>query len=486
MSESELTSTTSTTIPRWTEDFDINAFDVQSVFREATAQRKSVGKLLKSLGYPVGKFISTEVPEFKSSGSSGADGNIPVTASSTAIDLSGDDFSPEALEQMKAACVGTTVFLNHEYDVPEDVYGKVAAAEIAKRKVFNPVTGENGNHACLDLSITPVGEDENPRAVNITNMLRKSRLKLGVSVTVLVLEWKKRADGGRTITKVFYLESSMVGIPCNQTAWADGSATTGKSFTPANSTEESAIVMAEESNTANGTTGTATDATYSLKAALAAALAAEATKKGILADELAERRASVHLVWDAFWTCFYNLRRAVSSGATVDIPATAQTLVTELAAELLPSLILAFNDAEGDDMFVCYAAQIERLGEFVAKAGARNSGRDAATIQSIHDLAVTLEAACQHSTDGTGDEAQKSASVADLSAATTKAAELETKVASLTAEKNELEQQLETALKAAEAAVEQLQLEKATSLTAVTALERFGREPLPRAGVSVS
>jgi hypothetical protein len=447
-----------TAIPRWTPDFEVKDFDLQAVFREAKAQKKSAGKLLKSLGYPVAKFFSTDVPKFKSAS---ADGTIPVTASSTAIDLSGDDFDLSAIEQMKAAAVGTTIFLNHEYDVPEDVYGKVAGAEIVRRKEYSPIAGQDELLSCLDLSITPVGADENPRAVQITNMLQKSKLKLGVSVTVLILEWKKRADGGRTITKVFYIESSMVGIPCNQTAWVQ----TAKSFKE--------TVMAEITGAENN------------KSAQPGASAA----KAMFADVLNDKQNNFYMYVDSLSSVVSRLRREArgkDAAAQAELVTEANTSVDEFAATMKAWIAEEIAEAAEkgtssyyDDWY--YYDAVSRVIGLSHKAGARNSGADQGLLDKAHDCLVEAGAACTHK-EAEGDEAMKSASVAASAEAVTKAAELETKMAALELEKAELTQQLASALDAAEKAAELLELEKATSEVAVKALEDYSLQPLPRAG----
>lgn len=464
----------SSVIPRWTPDFDIDGFDVQAVFREASAQRKSVGKLLKSLGYPVAKFISLDVPVFKSADA------VPLTASSTAVDLAGDDFDLGALKQMRDAALGTTVFLNHEYDVPEDVYGKVAAVEVVRRGVFNPLTKQTEQHYCLDLDVTPVGEDENPRAVRVTNMLRKSQLKLGVSVTVLVLKYKEREDGGRTITHVFYLESSMVGIPCNQTAWAEGEAS--KSAATQTPDSKSATIMSEtNAKPAAGVGVSAAAPAARPESKFASTLA---TMKGMFADVLHENQNNFWLYVDSLRTVYRRLigdARGKSGEAVAALVEEGNTSVDEFAAELKTLLAAeiteaATQDATAGGCYYDYWSAIGRLEGVVQKGGLPGVNVPAA-LKRAHARLVEAGAECGHVpvTASEGDEA-KQASVAGV-------AELETKVASLTATNAELEQQLEAALQAAETATKELELEKATSAAAVTALEEFSLQPLPRAGM---
>jgi hypothetical protein len=502
-------------IPRWTQDFDASQFDVQAVFREAMSQKKSAFKVLKALGYPVKKFISHEVPAFSVAEKSG-DELIPVTASSTAIDLSGDDFAESAIEEMQAAAKGTTVFLNHKYELPEDVYGKVEDCEIVARELFNPVTGDNERLTCWDLRIAPVGEEENPRAVRVSNMLQRSRLKLGVSVTVLVLKSVARKGGGRTIIHVFYIETSMVGIPCNQTAWAHAAA--GKSaatkdggvealyttFSPLNMKDPQSVerfrnelaawlgtekkeekVMSEK--TTNVEEPTAAGATE----AGAAPVAVEKKRierglfKGLFQEEVDERNNTVSFLLACLISALYDWRNQEKDETALD------ELLGEFHAALKAAML---RDPEAEAYLVYYA--LNRVPfEQLMKAGARNSEADQQLLHKMHDTLIELGVECKRfddgeddgeGEDGEDDEVEKSASVVSRGALTKKVAALETDLSRLREEKSALAGQLELALKVGEQAVENLEVEKAISLAAVTALERFGKEPLPRAGVSVS
>lgn len=506
MSEQEEQPTIS--IPRWTPDFDASGFDVHAVLREAGAQKKSAYKVLKSLGYPVAKFISFDVPQFAETKS--ADELIPVTASSTAVDLSDDDFAESAIEQMQAQGLGSTIFLNHQYVVPEDVYGKVASCEIVRRQVFNPVNGEKKTLACWDLKIAPVGEDENPRAVRITNMLRKSQLKLGVSVTVLVLKSVARKGGGRTITDVFYIESSMVGIPCNQTAWAHATAEKSAdpagaytTFSPLDTGDPASVerfreelrawldggwlgkehtegkVMSEATQAA----APATDETAAARGAQTTAAAPAEKKqierglfKGLFQDEVDERVNSVSFIVDRLIGALYEWKQREADDAALD----------ELLGEFTAAMKVAMARDENAEPYMVFYSLSRASFEQVSKSGARNSQADQALLVKMHDTLIELGVPCEKVHGGDGDAAAKSASVAALAEATSKAARLEAEVETIRTDRDLLAEGLDAAVKTAEVLEQRLEEEKATSLAAVTALERYGREPLSRAGVSVS
>lgn len=461
---------TTTVIPRWTPEFDLSGFDVQAVFKEAEAQKKSVYKLLKSLGYPVAQYVATELPEVKSAG------GIPVTASSTVSDLEGDDFGLEALKQMRDAAVGSTVFLNHEYTVPEDVYGRVEMAAVAQRALRNPLTGGDVQAHCLDMNFAPVGETENPRAVQVTNMIKVSGLRLGVSVTVLVLAFKERTDGGRTITKVFYLETSIVGIPCNQTAWV-------KPDEAAAAAQKSLMTMPQQKSAAVApeAAGAATKIATFFKSALV-------TAKAMFADVLEENRNNYWILNDSFRTVYYRLQREArgkSGEALTALINEADASVEEFAGELKQLLANEINEAATQEStfspyYDCWSAATRLEGVLkkglTQKAGARNSATDQALLDRAHDCIVEAGGQCAHkSADGTAGDATKQASFAG-------AGDHETKIASLTARIDQAERERDLALEVAETLRKELDVERVGTEAAAALLEELSQQPLPRAG----
>jgi HK97 family phage prohead protease len=132
---------------------------------------------------------------------------LHTTASSTIKDLSGDEMTLNALQQMAATAEqGMTIFLNHKYQVPEDVLGKVESAEIHSRGEF------------YDLDFTIRVSESNERAVKAYNAIHSDGVQLGCSIGALIPEGgatKSEDGGGLTIDDVRLLEASIVGIPAN-------------------------------------------------------------------------------------------------------------------------------------------------------------------------------------------------------------------------------------------------------------------------------
>ena len=136
---------------------------------------------------------------------------VYVTASSTSPDLDCDRMSEKALGQMAAGFVGITIFLNHRYSWPEDVFGMVLRTRLVKRGEF------------LDLDLEVAVEPSNPRAMQSFEMM-KNGTRAGVSVGVIVLkhytsdeeQWDRQVV---VIDEVLPLEASICGIPSNQRSW---------------------------------------------------------------------------------------------------------------------------------------------------------------------------------------------------------------------------------------------------------------------------
>lgn len=149
-----------------------------------------------------------------------ADGRLRLhgIASSTTRDLHGDTMEASALEDMeRAANNNLTIFLNHSYEVPEDVAGSV---ERAKMKVRGVDAGGNPNY---DLDMDIIVNDANERAVKAFEAIERGT-KLGLSIGALI------PDGGATkdattkawlIQHVELLETSLVGIPANPRSWVE-------------------------------------------------------------------------------------------------------------------------------------------------------------------------------------------------------------------------------------------------------------------------
>ena len=171
--------------------------------------------------------VDTVMPETKFKIYSGllkasrtADGKMRLhgVASSTTRDLHGDTMEASALEDMeRSANQNLTIFLNHSYDVPEDVAGSVEKAIMKTRGA-----DQDGNPN-YDLDMDILVNDANPRAVKTFEAIEKGT-KLGLSIGALIPDGgaiRDKKSGALAIQHVELLETSLVGIPANPRSWVE-------------------------------------------------------------------------------------------------------------------------------------------------------------------------------------------------------------------------------------------------------------------------
>lgn len=138
-------------------------------------------------------------------------------ASSTTKDLHGDTMLETALADMERdANNNLTIFLNHSYNVPEDVAGSVTKATMRTRGV----DGDGNPNWDLDFDEVLVNE-KNPRAIAAWEGINDGA-KLGFSIGAMIPEGgavRNKKDGTYLISHVVLLETSIVGIPANPRSW---------------------------------------------------------------------------------------------------------------------------------------------------------------------------------------------------------------------------------------------------------------------------
>ena len=149
-----------------------------------------------------------------------------ATASSTIIDMAGDEIEMPALEKMAQQFrEGRTIFMNHKWRDVEEAFGLTDSAEVIQRG-FDPKT----NKPIYDLDIGGVVNTPNPKAVRLADSIDGGFVKLGASVTAIVRKHRRKSEGGMAISDVDVIEASIVGVPENQRSWAQKAATAIKGF----------------------------------------------------------------------------------------------------------------------------------------------------------------------------------------------------------------------------------------------------------------
>jgi len=158
-----------------------------------------------------------------------SDWMIAGIASSTIRDHHGDTMLPSALMDMeKAANNNLTIFLNHHYQVPEDVAGSVRKATLTTR------TSDAEGNPIYDLDFKLAVNKANDRAVKAFQAI-KGGTKLGLSIGANIPPGgavRNKKDGTFTIAHVELLETSIVSIPANPRSWIDYAVKALKTETP--------------------------------------------------------------------------------------------------------------------------------------------------------------------------------------------------------------------------------------------------------------
>lgn len=152
----------------------------------------------------------------KAGGSEEEGMTLSGVASSSVKDHHGDLMKESAIRDMEMqATAGLTIFLNHEYKVPEDVAGSTTGA-----RAVNRGTDGDGN-PIWDLDVDIDINSENPRAVEAWRSIRKKGTKLGLSIGANIPKdgFDINDDGRYDIEHVNLLETSIVGIPANPRSW---------------------------------------------------------------------------------------------------------------------------------------------------------------------------------------------------------------------------------------------------------------------------
>lgn len=136
---------------------------------------------------------------------------LKTVASSTIRDRSGDVMTEKAIRKMaESAKDNLTIFLNHSYRVPEDVFGSVEGVAVVQRGMD-----------VWDLDFDIRLNESNERAVKTYEAIQNGT-KLGTSIGAAIVEngyTKDKSTGGIIFDDVELLEASIVGIPANPRSW---------------------------------------------------------------------------------------------------------------------------------------------------------------------------------------------------------------------------------------------------------------------------
>ena len=144
---------------------------------------------------------------------------VHMIGSSTEKDLQGDTMSIYALQSMTKAAPNLTVWLNHNYDLPDSMFGS-----IVRTPSINHTAGVADLHLDVDVEL------ENPHAARVKRYIDNGR-RLGCSIGCMVTKYEILEDEAENIDTwemppivihdVYVVEYSVVGIPANQRSWVE-------------------------------------------------------------------------------------------------------------------------------------------------------------------------------------------------------------------------------------------------------------------------
>lgn len=449
------------------------------------------------MNVPTFKFFTTET--IKSAAAS-ADGlkRVVLTASSNADDLIGDVMSDKALRRMKEAAPGMTMFLNHKTQVPEDVFGTVESAEMVTRKA-QLVNGKQADVQCLDFTV--IVDETNPRAINTFEKIEKGIVKLGASVTVAVLEKAAKPNNapGQIIDDVYYLETSIVGMPMNRQSFVQYARKAlelaGESDTAAIDSSADAVNSQHTLKTHDKPTESA-DATKPVNSSksvetaeksqaktveapldeldaspVTSEMLSELSIKGLFNEAMAKRKPSPWTLWDVLCTVVYKLARLkdanVSAGVEdddFDYKAALQTAIAEFGAALEESFAYHFNwEKESDASVASYSVQVKAALE---------------TLQKKYES--TEDEASKNAITETGQQLLEIAAKMGIQrvAQTASPAEISDDVIRKSAIYAQLDAKLKTAESERDAANTETEKWKAIASLSKSALEKYASQPL--------
>jgi|GEM_PF-4719527 len=140
---------------------------------------------------------------------------IEGIASSSVRDRHGDTITAQAQAQMLEQAKGLTMFGNHDYDVPEDVYGVCEESHL------------EASADIVDLAIRMRVAKSNPRAMQCWDLINKDGVTLAFSIGggITEAEIDEENDDGYSwfppliINGIELYEISLVGIPANPRAY---------------------------------------------------------------------------------------------------------------------------------------------------------------------------------------------------------------------------------------------------------------------------
>ena len=171
--------------------------------------------------------LSRGLKAFIAKDASGADQRyIEAIASSSVVDRMGDQITLACLEGLKMQTAGMTVWLNHDYEVPESIFGTIVESRIVPATDAGIPGGLEAQGQVYDLIIKTLVAPDNPRAINTWQHIQNGR-RLAQSIGGAIIDYDFLDPdelwwGGLEINGMDLWEISVVGVPANQRAYVEG------------------------------------------------------------------------------------------------------------------------------------------------------------------------------------------------------------------------------------------------------------------------
>src|SRR5579885_3286141 len=139
---------------------------------------------------------------------------LTAVASSTEQDLQGDTMAVTALMDMCEVPIGQSVFLNHNYTLPDSYFGKTVTSPVLLSE-----SGVTDLHTAYGVFIDP--DNKNHPAHKTYDQITKFGARHGVSGGFMITQYSYDGDTDDwfapiIIERVRKLEDSIVGIPASQ------------------------------------------------------------------------------------------------------------------------------------------------------------------------------------------------------------------------------------------------------------------------------
>jgi len=127
---------------------------------------------------------TAQVRAFKDASQDGDRYYIEGIASSTVMDSYGDVLTEACQVSMLEQCKDMTAWLNHSYQVPEDILGTIVEATLVRGTAGDGTgrdDGGNGEGSCVDLYIKVEIDPANPRTMKIwTHITNGTKLAFSI------------------------------------------------------------------------------------------------------------------------------------------------------------------------------------------------------------------------------------------------------------------------------------------------------------------